>query len=188
MWATGSTRRSPISGHWLPLQRPNHGFSLLELLVAMAIAAALIGVALLATGSGIGERRGEQQMQRIAALMTLVCDRALIEGRVLGFALASRHYQPYELAVDGWRPMSGEAVYNSASLPEQWELRLGLEGAMAKLPESLPVEPQLLCLPDGQSTPFRLALYGANGESYWRLRGDGSHRPRQLEQSADAQS
>ena len=147
----------------------------------MAIAAALVGVAMLAAGGGIGERRGEQEMQRLSALMQLVCDRALIEGRVLGFALSSRHYQPYELAVDGWRPMVGEASYRSAALPERWELRLGLEGAMLKLPDSLPLEPQLLCLPDGQSTPFRLALYGPDGQGLWRLRGDGSHRRRVLE-------
>ncbi|MCB1607539.1 MAG: prepilin-type N-terminal cleavage/methylation domain-containing protein [Xanthomonadales bacterium] len=174
MSATGSTE-ARIFGH------RSGGFSLLELLVAMAIAAALVGVAMLAAGGGIGERRGEQEMQRLSALMQLVCDRALIEGRVLGFALSSRHFQPYELAVDGWRPMVGEAAYRSAALPERWELRLGLEGAMLKLPDSLPLEPQLLCLPDGQSTPFRLALYGPDGQGLWRLRGDGSHRRRVLE-------
>lgn len=159
----------------------SRGFTLLELLVAMAIAAALIGIALLAAGSGIDERRGHQQMQRLSALMQLVCDRALIEGRVLGFALASRRYQPYELAIDGWRPMIGDAAYRTTNLPKQWQLHLGLEGAMRKLQDSLPVEPQLLCLPDGQSTPFRLALHGPSGAAVWRLRGDGSHRARVLE-------
>jgi len=172
--------RAPIATSAVCRSR-GRGFTLLELLVAMAIAAALIGVALLAAGSGVDERRGEQQMRRLSALMQLVCDRALIEGRVLGFALASRRYQPYELAIDGWRPMTGEAAYRTSTLPDQWQLQLGLEGAMTKLPDSLPVEPQLLCLPDGQSTPFRLALHGPSGNPVWRLRGDGSHRPRVLE-------
>ena len=168
--ATGWSRRRPE----LSVASPR-GFSLLELLVVLAILAAVTGLALLASGGGQAERRGAVEMERFALKLELLCDRAVLESRLLGMELTAAGYAATELTGDGWIPLNRDAAFATVQLPSGWTWQFAREGAFADLPKEWPEEPQLLCLPDGRSTPFRLRL-GAAGQG-WQLRGEGRGRP-----------
>lgn len=152
----------------------NAGFSLLELLVVLVILAALTGLALLASGSGLGERRGATEMERFALRLELLCDRAVIESRLLGMQLTRSAYEGSELTAEGWLPLGREPAFARVELPAGWQWKLGREGGLLDLPGEWPEEPQLLCLPDGRSTPFRLQL--GEDEAGWLLRSEGRGR------------
>ncbi len=170
MSATGSTEVAAriARSHSRPADA---GFSLLELLVAIAILVSVTGLALLASGGGLGERRGSAEMDRFALKFQLLCDRAVIESRLLGMALSANGYEGSELTADGWQSLGREESFRQVRLPEGWQWQLALEGALRELPVELPAEPQLICLPDGRSSPFRLQL--GNQVSGWMVRNDG---------------
>jgi general secretion pathway protein H len=175
MSATGSTEVGARTAIRAPGRR-GAGFSLLELLVAIAILVSVTGLALLASGGGASERRGSAEMDRFALKFQLLCDRAVIESRLLGMALSVNAYEGSELTLDGWQSLGREESFRQLRLPEGWQWQLALEGALRELPLELPAEPQLICLPDGRSTPFRLQLGDqANG---WMVRSDGIGAPR----------
>lgn len=156
--------------------RAGAGFSLLELLVVVAILVSVTGLALLASGSGLSERRGGTELERFGLKLELLCDRAVIESRLLGMSLSAVGYEGSELTAQGWQPLSREESFRLTRLPPGWRWQLALEGALRELPEEQPVEPQLLCLPDGRSTPFRLQL--GERDFGWVIEGDGIKRPR----------
>lgn len=180
MSATGSTevaaRIAANTPAGLAPRRVSVGFSLLELLVVIAILVSVTGLALLASGGGASDRRGSIEMDRFALKLQLLCDRAVIESRLFGMALSANAYEGSELTADGWYSLAREESFRQVRLPEGWQWQLALEGALRELPVELPAEPQLVCLPDGRSTPFQLRL--GDQSSGWQVRSDGIDAPR----------
>lgn len=160
-----------------PPARPSHGasgYTLLEMLVVVAVIAILSGAVLLAARGTAGDRQVEDEARRLWGVLQLLCDEAVIEGRYAGFGYAAARYAGYELTPQGWR------VVERAGPLQAHELRAGLglrePAAEQPLPPGLPEKPQLLCAPTGEIGEHDLVLASAGASAGWRISLDREGR------------
>ncbi len=137
----------------------NHGFSLIEILVVLAI----VGVLALAVVIGIDAAGGERQLmregERFQALVTHACERAELTGRGVGVRVDANGYAFALLGLDGWAADESEGELR----PRRW--LQGLSAELRRDGRELGVDardaqagPQIVCFPSGELTPFTLRL------------------------------
>lgn len=174
------------------------GFTLIELLVVIVILGGLVGLAVLSVGSSHSSREVRDEAQRLAALITVLADEAVLDGREYGLLIDDEGYRVlhYEEASGRWVEADRREAHR---VPEWMRLQLELDGTPLRLvtpvrerddPAGLsdareraqrrapPEEPQLLILSSGELSPFSLTLAdrGAEGVA-WRLSSDGFRMP-----------
>ncbi len=170
------------------------GFTLIELLVVIVILGGLVGLAVLSVGSSHSSREIRDEAQRLAALITVLADEAVLDGREYGLLIDDEGYRVlrYEEASGRWLEADRSEAHR---VPEWMRLQLELDGTPLRLvtpvrerddPAGLSEareraprgEPQLLILSSGELSPFSLTLAdrGSDGVA-WRLSSDGFRMP-----------
>lgn len=139
----------------------SRGFTLVELLVVLVILGSLIGLTVLSMGVAGPGRELQNEAERLAGLIGVLAEEAVLDNREYGLWLSRDSYQVlrHDSASQGWQAMPGKPH----ALPAWAELSFELEGAALALaapvdaPESARV-PQLLLLSSGEISSFRLRL------------------------------
>ncbi|RMD79145.1 MAG: type II secretion system protein GspH, partial [Gammaproteobacteria bacterium] len=154
----------------------------MEVLVVVLIVALLASLASLSLG-GRRDRAGEEA-RRLAALLELAAQEAVLQGRELGVELRPEGYRFLVLGEGPrgrrWLPLSGDRLLRERRLPpsvlvEELEVE-GREALPAGAGEALG---RLYFLSSGEATPFRLRLAPASGEGpAWLVAGDRRGRVR----------
>ena len=147
--------------------RGKRGFTLLEVLVALAVVAVILAVLIPSLVRQSPERQLESETERLRRVMDLMCERAELDGRVLGLALANASYavqMPGKVLPEAgkeapWEVLSG-AVWAAHNLPKGISLSLqtGSRGEQAVLNDELPTKPQLPCAGQIELPEFALQL------------------------------
>lgn len=144
--------------------RTTAGFTLFELLIAIAIIGIVTGMAILALGDNRMERL-ERSARQLGTLVSLAQEQALFNGDELGIEFDEHGYTFYQLLDGKWRELTGDPELRSRALPEDTSLTLYLEGLRVDLEkaamgqEDAPENtPHVLILSDGTVTPFELEL------------------------------
>nr|WP_271412205.1 type II secretion system minor pseudopilin GspH [Pseudomonas sp. Q1-7] len=162
------------------------GFTLIEVLVVMVVIACLAGLAVIGSGVAGPARELNNEAERLAGLIGVLADEAVLDNREYGLRLERDRYQVYYYDEAGarWQPLSDGA----RQLPEWAELTFELDGEPLVLPapaedekkpgDARPV-PQLIILSSGELSPFRLRL-GERRRDGLRLQlsSDGFRLPR----------
>jgi general secretion pathway protein H len=160
-WATGtSTERRPAE----------RGFSLLELLVVLLIVGVTLTMATLAVGPMLGRDDGDDEAVRLAAVLRLAREQAVLQGAEHGLSLTAEGYRLMALEAEGWTPLVDTAL-RPRTLRPTTTMRLEVEGRGVALPQEPPDEPQLLLLSSGETTPFVIELQ--DPATVCRITGDG---------------
>lgn len=185
--------------------RRDGGFTLIELLVVIVILGSLVGLAMLSMGSSSSSREVRDEAQRLATLIGLMADEAVLDSREYGLLISRDGYRVmhYDEADARWRD-AGDGEAHQA--PEWIRLELELDGAPLKLiapvkreddPIGLSderdrerrraprVQPQLLILSSGELSPFTLTFSDQRpGGTRWVVSSDGFRMPRAEPQDA----
>lgn len=148
------------------------GFSLIEILVVVVIVGVTTGLVALSI-RGSGEREVENAAHRAQALVRLACERAMLGGRDIGFAVVNDGLRFGYFDIDGWRPLAGAGSDELRARP------LGRDLALAALREGIPLplseepgrEPSFACLSSGELTPFVLRIDRVDASQPWELEG-----------------
>lgn len=150
-------------------RRHRAGFSLIEILVVLAIAAVMAGALALAFPD-LGERRADTETARLQGLLELACERAAMTGRDVGIALASQQLSFGHFGPEGYEPMpeAGSEPLRRRSLPANLSLSARVDGQALRLGGALPARPQLACLASGERVPFRITVLDG-GRPRWTL-------------------
>lgn len=183
----------------MPWARREGGFTLIELLVVIVILGSLVGLAVLSMGSSSSSREVRDEAQRLAALIGLMVDEAVLDSREYGLLISKDGYRVmhYDEADARWRD-AGDGKAHQA--PEWMQLELELDGSPLKLvapvkreddPIGLSddedrerrraprVQPQLLILSSGELSPFTLTFSDNRpGGTGWVVSSDGFSMPR----------
>ncbi|WP_181296144.1 type II secretion system minor pseudopilin GspH [Pseudomonas sp. Q2-TVG4-2] len=189
----------------MPRARREGGFTLIELLVVIVILGSLVGLAVLSMGSSSSSREVRDEAQRLATLISLMADEAVLDSREYGLLVSRDGYRVmhYDEADARWRD-AGDGKAHQA--PEWMRLELELDGSPLKLvapvkreddPIGLSddddrerrraprVQPQLLILSSGELSPFTLTFSDERpGGTGWVVSSDGFSMPRAEPQEA----
>ena len=102
-----STERGPV------LERcRSAGFSLLELLVVVAIIGIFVGVAVLSIGITGNDRESEHQISRLKTILDLVREEALMQNRDFGvfFSGSAYRFYTYDYQLQSWLTCSPSTI------------------------------------------------------------------------------
>jgi len=144
------------------------GFTLVEILVVVVIMAVVISLAVLSIGVTGRDSQLDEESRRIEGLISLLHDRALLEGRDFGLRIEPTAYEfvVYEPRRDRWMPMDQEHEFRRRDLPKGLRFQLQLDSQTVVLKavdrtlssDAAPPAPQLAIAASGEGTPFRLTL------------------------------
>lgn len=184
------------------MRRRARAFTLIELLVVIVLLGILVSLAALTTGSSSTSRELRDEARRIAALIGVLSDEAVLDSREYGLLVNREGYRVlrYDEADARWREVERRKVHR---LPEWMRLELELDGTPLELVAPVRqaddraglsdadsrgrshernsgprLEPQLLILSSGELSPFSLRLSERKaGGSTWRIASDGLRLP-----------
>ena len=183
----------------MPQARREGGFTLIELLVVIVILGGLVGLAVLSIGNTSSSREIRDEAQRVATLISLMADEAVLDSREYGLLFDRDGYRAmsYDEADARWRDVGDREAHQA---PEWMRLELELDGTPLQLVatvkreddpaglsddedrerrRALRVQPQLLILSSGELSPFTLTLSDQRpGGSRWTVSSDGFRMPR----------
>lgn len=152
----------------MPRPRPNQaGLSLIELLVAIAIVAAMYGAIVLSVDTVGGARTVEREGERLRSLVMLGCERAMLSGRDVGLHFSQSRYAFSTQTPRGWRLEADVGDLRARALPKGVTLYVERDGAALELGESFTEAPQVACFASGELTPFVASVEaGASVQPY----------------------
>lgn len=136
----------------------NRGYTLLEMLVVIVIAGVLSGFVILSMRGNSDHDRLLEAADRLAALVRLQCEEALLGSRAMRLLLDNRGYRFEVSTRSGWAAPP-DPVFRERPWPLPLGTRLeidGLGGAEAN---------GIYCLPSGELTPFELMLRSHQGST-----------------------
>src|ERR1700677_4052057 len=98
----------------------NKGFTLVEILVVVVIIAIMVSLAVLSIGVTGRDSQLDEESRRIAGLVDLLHDRALLEGRDFGLRIEPTAYEfvVYDPDRDRWLSLNQEQEFRRRSLPK----------------------------------------------------------------------
>lgn len=136
------------------------GFTLIELLIAVAVLAVLAVGAGLAAGRGAAADVGDATAFRAA--WKQAADLAVTGQSPRGLRITARGFAPVRFGADGWQAPGPQ---------RRWQGRAVF--APGPAPASAPGTPDIVFLPNGQSSAFALTLRARAGGAARRCASDG---------------
>lgn len=173
------------TGHWTEpgrLARPrNAGFSLIELLVVVVILGVVAAAAVLSIGALRSDDPIEVEARRLTALIELISEEALVQGRDFGVEFFTDGYRFLSWDPDSrlWSVVADEALMRRRLLPEGLRLALAVEGREVVVAgedrlrnrRQEEVVPQVGIFSSGELTPFEIFFVRELVTDAWLLRG-----------------
>lgn len=158
------------------------GFTLVEILVVVVIIAIMVSLAVLSIGVTGRDSQLDDESRRIAGLVDLLHDRALLEGRDFGLRVEPTSYEfvVYDPRRDRWMPLIQDQEFRRRTLPKGVSFQLELDSQVVvikALDRDLPSDaelpgPQIAIAASGEGTPFRLTLLRDGTTSKAAVEGD----------------
>lgn len=158
------------------LRSRQNGFTLIELLVVLVIIGVLVSFAVLSLGDGGKRDRLMEEGKRVAALIELAGDQAVLEGREWGIHVAPDGYLFMVLTQGTWQEAAGDQMFRARQLEQGFSLELRVEDlAVSLIPpnedtqeketlDQKKVEPQVFLMSSAERTPFELVITAPGGE------------------------
>jgi general secretion pathway protein H len=135
------------------------GFTLIEIMVVIVIIGVILSFATLSIGSGGLEQKLEQEAQRLASLLQLASQEAIMQSQEMGVSFEPHRYEFYILQGQQWQKLTAsDNIFRPRTLPVGIQVEIRLEGEPIILNE-VKNTPQLLILSSGEFIPFEIIFF-----------------------------
>jgi general secretion pathway protein H len=157
------------------------GFSLLELLVVVAIIGILAGAVVLWVSAVGADREAEQEVHRLQGLVDLLHEDSLMQSRDYGLMLTTGGYRfyVYDYKQLKWLQVAGDRLLDEHAVRKQLVLALALDGKDVELQKKFETidrekdpQPQVMILSSGEITPFVLDVSREGVRGHFSLTGE----------------
>jgi len=146
------------------------GFTLLELLVVLVIVGITLSFAVLSLGLRSDKDIVLEESRRIAALMQLASEEAVLQGRELAMQFEGGDYRFLVLDKDRWQAIEADKILRERSLPEGLHAELLVEGIGKP---RAPTSGRLIYFySSGEVSPFQLSLQDSQRKYLYTINGD----------------
>jgi general secretion pathway protein H len=153
------------------------GFTLIEMLVVVAIIAVFIGAALLSIDISGQDRQSEQEVVRLKSLLELLREESLLQGLDYGVHFNRGGYQfyYYDYQQREWLLPLDDGLLAERRIPELLEMSVTVDDrslvleAAPDLDDGETAVPQVFVLSSGEMTPFTVDLYRDISGSHFTL-------------------
>lgn len=149
-----------------------HGFTLIEILVAVLIIGIVMSVAVLSLSLAGDDREVKKESRRLTSLIEVAQTDAMMQGREFGIEFMSSAYRFVEFDAENnrWVEPLGDDSLKLWQLPDDYEVTLYVDDAEILLdpePKALSsddrqpqaeYQPHLFVFSSGDSTPFQLLI------------------------------
>ncbi|MCC5794772.1 MAG: type II secretion system minor pseudopilin GspH [Chromatiales bacterium] len=147
--------------------RAQQGFTLLELLVVVAILGLLYSIVTLSVGLLASDARElERDARRLQALLQSAVEDAVLQGQEFGLRFTPTGYEFSVLdpVTGDWIPWPARELYGPRELGELYRIELEIEGRRVELDDRGrrgardTYQPQVFILSSDEITPFRVRI------------------------------
>jgi prepilin-type N-terminal cleavage/methylation domain-containing protein len=153
-------------------RRVQRGYSLLELIVVVAVIGLMATLLLSTAPAWTGDRAQAREAERLARMLTGWCTLAEAQGIEIGLLLAQTGYGFRWQGPAGWMPLS-ESAYRDHGWTADWQLGAVLDREALTLPAQLPESPQLICADRDELPALAFTLTEADGPRWAVLQEAG---------------
>ncbi len=145
---------------------PPYGFTLLEVMITLVLIGIITSLAVLSVGASGGGERLATEARRLAALIELNHQEAILRGEQRGVRFIRGGYQFLTLGEKGqWRPVTDSALLRRHRLPRDLRLQVRVEGEPITL-NSISPRPQIFLFSTGEASDFEATLSTAQNQAY----------------------
>jgi len=174
----------------IPSPGKDRGFTLIEILVVVIIIAIISSIGLMSMNLIGDDRELGTERDRLASLIEIAQDEAMMQGRELGLELMTStyrfvEYDPYQLR---WSEITGDDLFRLRQLPDGMEFQLYLEDKLIVLqnnPQELEQStesesdgasdnylPHIFLFSSGELTPYEIHLFRPMNDQHLAMRSD----------------
>ncbi len=132
------------------------GFTLIEILVVVAIMGVVMGMVSLAIKSDVDILEKEQE--RLAAIISLLNEESILQARDYGISFWDKGYAFYEYDEERWQRVRDDRKLRARELPKDVEVQLIIEDIDVVMDVHDKGEPQVFVLSSGEMSPFTAVL------------------------------
>jgi len=171
-------------------RRLNRAFTLIEILVVVAIIGIVLSIAVLSLGILGDDRELREEARRLSTLVEVAQDEATMQGREFGIEFMSIGFRfvEFEPYLNVWSELVGDDTLRERRLPDGIEFELWIEGQSVVL-NAEPAEfksregsaaassaasyaPHVMVFSSGDMTPFEIHLRRPDLDQVVMLQGD----------------
>ena len=155
------------------------GFTLLELMVVLVLIGIIFTFAVLSFGGDELAEAMERETHRLATLVSLASDEAVIRGEELAIRFSEDGYEFLILSQVGWQGRENDGLLKPHTLPPGMVMRVEVDGDPPGLlsPEEDEdkegkdkiITPQVFILSSGEMTPFSAIFEADQGRYRYHL-------------------
>lgn len=176
----------------------NRGLTLMEILVVLVIVGIIAGLAVLSAASLGGDTPQEKTARRIASLLQLASQNAVMESQQYGLAIKPHSYRFYIYKNNQWKPITDKPIFRKRKVGGDTVLKLSLKGRRVALPQPVSTlasfqgafadgsfdppqtsqtrktdgpQPQILALASGRLTAFNLEVASTGANASYHVKG-----------------